>query len=393
MGIFSTNKQKEKLILVFDIGSSSIGGALFYLESSRIPKIIYSVREPIILENDISVERFLALTLKSLEIVASKICLSGMGSPDQIFCVLSSPWYVSQTRVIKLEKNAPFIFTAKLAESLAQKEIAAFEEEYLDKYSKAGSPVRSIEFKNIKTLLNGYETTEPLNQKAKELEMTIMISISGKDILEKIEDMIARHFHSREIKYCSFALAAFAVIRDLYTDKENFLLIDVGGEVTDISMIKKNVLHSSISFPLGRNFIIRGIAESTHSSLAEAKSSLSLYKDGHAADATNKQLGEVVDKLKIEWRQKFQESLVNISNDISIPSSIFLAVDSDLAEFFSDTIKSEQFNQYTLTESKFEINVLDAKAFHGLAHFEDNVVRDPFIVIDAVYINRFLIKI
>ena len=83
--------------------------------------------------------------------------------------------------------------------------------------------------------------------------------------------------------------------------------------------------------------------------------------------------------------------LVNLSNDISIPSTIFLTVDQDLASFFTETIKSEQFNQYTLTESKFEVIFLSTEMLHDIAVFKDLVIREPFLIIDSVYINRFLI--
>ena len=125
MGIFSRNKDKEKgkLVLVFDIGSSSVGGALFWKEKSGIPKIVLAFREPIALDKNIDVNQFLSLTIKSLEIVANKIYMTGMGAPKMIFCVLSSPWHVSQTRIIKLKKNMPFVFTSKLADALLQKEL------------------------------------------------------------------------------------------------------------------------------------------------------------------------------------------------------------------------------------------------------------------------------
>ena len=38
--------------------------------------------------------------------------MMGIGSPSKISCVLSSSWYASQTRTIKLEKNTPFLFTS-----------------------------------------------------------------------------------------------------------------------------------------------------------------------------------------------------------------------------------------------------------------------------------------
>jgi|SRR3989338_4445984 len=393
MAIFSRNKDKGELVLAFDIGSSSVGGVFFCTQKSGIPKIITTVREPITLEKDIDASQFLALTMKSLDIVAGKIYKAGLGAPKSIFCVLSSPWHVSQTRVIKLEKNTPFIFTAKLANELVKKEIALFEEEYLVKYPNTESKVRSIEFKNIKTMLNGYETPNPLNQKAKELEMTIFISISPEQVLKKVEETIRSHFNFEDIKFSSFILSSFSVVRDMYIHNEDFLLVEIGGEVTDIAMAKKNVLRESISFPFGRNFIIRKVASILHSSLDEAKSFISLLKDGHASVPVVKKVTPVIDKLKMEWLGKFQESLVNLTNDISIPATIYMNVDKDLSDFFCQIIKTEQFNQYTLTESKFKVIFLSAEFFHGMAGFDENVIRDPGLIIDSIYINRFLNKI
>lgn len=390
MGIFSKVKEEKELALVFDIGSSSIGGAVFEIQKGGIPKIILSIREPIILEEKIDIDRFLFLTLKSLEIVASRICIMGVGKPSKIFCVLSSPWYASQTRVIKLEKNTPFVFSSKLADELIKKEISLFEEEHLTKFSHIDNKVRPIEFKNMKTMLNGYVTSEPFEKKAQKLEMIIFISTSGEKILGKIEETINRHFHSEKIKFSSFALASFTVARDMFVQQENFLLVDIGGEVTDIAMIKKDIIGDSISYPLGPNFMIREVAKSLKCSLSEAKSLISLYKDGHAVDSTEKKLEPIINKLKIEWLKGFQESLVNLSDDISVPATIFITVDQDLADFFSKIIKTEQFNQYTLTESEFRIIFLGAQTLHGITVFKDNINRDPFLIIESIYLNRFI---
>ena len=153
MGIFSKPKKEKELALVFDIGSSSVGGAVFEVEKLGVPEIILSVREPIILEEKINIDRFLFLTIKSLETVASRVCMAGIGKPSRIFCVLSSPWYASQTRTIKLEKNAPFLFTPKLADDLIQKEMSLFREEHSTELSRSNNRIRPIEFKNMKIML------------------------------------------------------------------------------------------------------------------------------------------------------------------------------------------------------------------------------------------------
>lgn len=380
------------MVLVFNIGSSSVGGALFWAQSSGIPKIIFSVREQVIIEEKIDIDRFLLLTTQALEIVVNKIYKAGLGAPSKIFCVLSSPWHVSQTRIISLKKNTPFVFSTKLADDLIQKEIKLFEEERLAKFMSVGNSVRTIELKNIQTMLNGYETAQPLDKKAEELEMTIFISMSGEQVLKKIENTIGKHFHLSPIKFSSFMLASFTVVRDMYLKQENFLLVDIGGEVTDISMTKKNVLRESTSFPLGRNFLTRRVAFGLGCTLDEASSLISLFKDGHAEESTAKKLASMMDGLRAEWLKQFQESLANLSHDISIPATIYIAIDKDLADFFSDTIKTEQFNQYTLTESKFEVIFLSTELLHGIAAFEESVIREPFLIIDSIYINRFLIK-
>jgi DNA-binding transcriptional MerR regulator len=390
MGIFSKPQKQNELALVLDIGSSSVGGALFWMQSTGIPKIIFAMREPIPLEEEISIDKLITLTVKTLNVVVSKICMMGLGRPSRMYCVLSSPWYASQTRVLKLEKNTPFIFTEKLADSLIQKEIALFKEEYKEKDSHPDNQIRPIELKNMKTVLNGYDTLRPLNQKAKVLEMTIFASVSQEQILKKVEETIERHFHSREIRFSSFVMSSFTVARDMFVNQDNFLLINIGGEVTDISMIKKEIIQESVSYPAGRNFIIRNVAKGLGVSLVEAKSLISLYKDGHMADVTEKKAEEVISSIKTRWLKKFQESLSNLTNDISIPATIFITVDQDLAEFFSNIIKTEEFNQYTLTESKFRLIFLSTSALHGIATFEEDAIRDPFLIIESIYINRFL---
>ncbi|MFA5095123.1 MAG: cell division protein FtsA [Candidatus Paceibacterota bacterium] len=390
MRVFSKQKEEKETVLVFDIGSSSVGGALFETQKSGIPKIIFSIREPIILEEKIDTDRFLFLTLKSLDIVTEKICKRGAGKPSRIFCVLSSPWYASQTRIIKFEKNTPFLFSPKLADDLIKKEINLFEEEHLAKFSQTDSKIRPIEFKNIKTTLNGYVTSDPFNKKVKRLEMIIFISMSGEKILGKIEDIIFKHFHSKDIKFFSFAMASFAVARGMFVKQEDFLLVDISGEVTDISIIKKDILSNSISYPLGPNFIIRKVAKSLNCTLSEAKSFISLYKDEHAIMSVKKKLEPIMEKLKKEWLAGFQESLVNLSNDISVPSTIFVTVDQELADFFGDIIKTDRFSQFTLTESEFKIIFLGAEMFHNITAFKNNVNRDPFLMIESIFINRFI---
>ncbi len=389
MGIFS-KKKTEDLVLLFDIGSSSVGAALFYKKSSGVPEMIYSRRESITLETKINIDRFLHLTIEALKIVANDVCMKGFGTPAQIYCVLSSPWHASQTRVIRLVKDEPVIFTQKLADELIAKEVALFEEEHKHFYEDGNGKATTIELKNMKTILNGYEVINPYGQKAKEIEMSVFVSMVEEHITDMIVENINRHFRSAKIKFISFVMASSTVARDMFVHQDNFLLVNIGGEVTDISMIKKDIIRESISFPMGRNFMVRGLALELGVDLRQAETYLSLYKDEHLDDATLKKIEPAVSKIKTEWLKNFQDFLSTLSNDISIPSTVFITVEKDLAKFFGDIIKTEQFNQYILTESKFRVIFLGSQELHGIAILKDHVERDPFLVIESIYINHFL---
>ncbi|MFM7088717.1 MAG: hypothetical protein ACKOW9_04275 [Candidatus Paceibacterota bacterium] len=391
MKLFSTSKKAEEtLVLVFDVGSASVGGALFLKNNTGAPKIMYALRETIRLEPNLDQHAFVSNTMKTLREVAGRICISGFSKPDEVHCVLSSPWFDSQTRVIQLEKNTPFVFTQKLADGLIEKETKLFQEEHARQYGDDMYKVRSIELKTMSTILNGYKTADPYNQKAKSLEMSLYVSMSQEVFLKEIEQSILRHFNVPEIKFASFTMASFAVARDMFVNQENFLLVNIGGEVTDISIVKKEVIRESISFPIGENFIVRKIAAGMQTTLAEANSFLSIYREYHMSDSLFRKMDPIMTQIRNEWLHNFQESLRNLTNDISIPATIFITVNKDLADFFAHTIKTEQLNQYTLTESKFRILFLNLESLHGIATVADNAVRDPFLIIESIYINQFL---
>lgn len=388
--IFSKSKNQGELVLVFDIGSSSVGGALFYMQETGAPKIIYSTREPISLEKELNIDNFFSLTIKALKVVAGKVCMKGGGAPNRIFCTLSSPWCASQIRTIEYERNTPFIFTSKFADELIQKELAIFNNEHSIKEG-GENKIRPIEMKNMQTILNGYPTVSPYNQKAEKLEMTLFISMGEEEILKKIEDTIHIHFHNKTIKFSSLVMSSFTVARDMFVNQKNFLLINIGGEITDISMIKKDSIQESVSYPIGRNFVMRELTYKLKCSIDEATSYLSLYKDGHMSDAHLRKIEPIIDNIKAEWLDKFQVSLSTLTNDISIPATIFITVDQDVVDFFSEIIKTEQFNQYTLTESKFRVIFLGTEALHGIVSFaDDHIPHDSFLIIESIYINHFL---
>lgn len=389
MSFFWKAKNKNELVLLLDLGSSSIGAALVELRPDGAPKIVHFIRETIRLEEVLNTDRFHTFAMHTMHKVIARMCNSNKGVPKRAFCVLASPWYASETRTIKYEQSSPFVFTQKLADSLIEKEIKVFEEEH--GIGKGGpNSVRALELRNMKTVLNGYATDNPIGQKATNVKMTIFVSMGEEFILKEMEEGIYRHYPHLPVKFSSFLFSSFVVARDMFVNHESFLLINIGGEVTDIAIVKDEILKESATFPMGSHFITRGISKSLNCSIDDARSCITLYDNCHMHKIDEVKFQEALKTLKTEWLNKFQSTLSVLSSDISIPATVFITVDPSLAKFFSETIKTEQFSQYTLTEAKFRVLFLGLDALHGIAVVPEGVSKDSSILIESIYINRFL---
>jgi len=135
---FLKNSRESTVIAVFDIGSASVGGALISFHAGEKPKIIWSARESMVFQNDLNFGRFLSSMLETLEKVLIKMQQSEMPHPRSFLCVFSSPWYASQTRVIKMKQDKEFAVSKRVVEDLVAREIESFKVLNIGKYKRMG---------------------------------------------------------------------------------------------------------------------------------------------------------------------------------------------------------------------------------------------------------------
>jgi hypothetical protein len=177
MGIFST--KKEKLVAIFDIGSGSVGGALVRIPQNKkdLPTIIKSTRTDIVNRKEVDFNLFLNDMILALGFTSQDIYQSKLGAPDEIVCVLASPWYLSETRMIKMSKEHSFVFTKKIVNDLLLNEVELLDKDFKEKYNGLDSLPEIIEHPIVGVSLNGYQVDDPLGKRTKSLEMSMIISL------------------------------------------------------------------------------------------------------------------------------------------------------------------------------------------------------------------------
>ena len=385
----SGNKSKmKKYALLVDIGGDSVTAALVLFENN-ISTIISTDTTKMEILSDLTYVRFEKEMQKALTSSLNKTLQYVTSPVDVVNVCLSSPWYESQVRTAKLVRPTSFIASKTILDDIVKREIKSFEEEEIKTKNLSGDTVRAIESQTIKVLLNGYEVNEPIGQSAKELELTIFLSIASEHTLKDIEDIISR-VYTAPINFSSFLSMTYLVSRDFFPHQENYVLVDVGGEITDISIIKNNGLQQSFSFPCGKNFILRRLSGCLKRTIPESETLWALHTENKTSGKVKEICEDTLSTAKNEWQILFQKALYTASKDLYIPNVILLTVDEDLADWFSNAIKNEQFHQSLLAGMEFKIIPLNSILFNDILDFGLNVPKNSSIMIEAIGSRYYL---
>src|SRR3990167_8616973 len=161
---FLKNSRESTVIAVFDIGSASVGGALISFHAGEKPKIIWSARESMVFQNDLNFGRFLSSMLETLEKV-----------------------------LIKMKQDKEFAVSKRVVEDLVAREIESFKVLNIGKYKRMGEEdVEIMETHTVQVKLNGYITDNPYGMRAKNLEMSLYISMAPKRVLSSVKSRITK---------------------------------------------------------------------------------------------------------------------------------------------------------------------------------------------------------
>ncbi|MFC1720938.1 hypothetical protein ACFLY0_02520 [Patescibacteria group bacterium] len=395
--LFSRNKKGE-VVIVYDIGSASVGAALVLLGKDEKPKILYSVRKNMTFQERLDFTRFTKSMTETVKQVSSDLQKNGLShlkftkfgtiSPEKIYCTLASPWYASQTRIVRVKEEKPFLITKEKIKSLVEKEVKDFIDVAKNDKRIGGGQTKIIEQRVMQTKLNGYDTSEPFDKRAKALELSAIISVAQRDILNDITDAIHSVFLTPRIEFNSFSYVAFDSIRDIKPNANKFLFLDISGELTDVSLVRDGVILETGSFPMGKNSILRDVKMDISSSEGEALSLIQMYHKNTLEKVQREKMKKVFLQIEKKWISLFRDSLLKLSDTLSIPSTVFFTSDENMEDVFSDLIRKEEFGQFTMTDDVFSVGSVNTAFLTNFVKFSKNAERDPFLTLGALFADK-----
>lgn len=386
---FTKRTQNETVALLIDIGSASVGGALVKIEKDKTPHILATVREDISFQEELSSTRFvmamnhaLDRVLKNIQTKTKQLGLwpSHKSADLHIFCTLSSPWFILKSRRIHVAREKAFEVTPRSLEEFLNEDIEKLKEEL--KETLPPKDVRIVEKNIIQMKLNGYEVKNPYGREISQIELTMTVGISSLRVIQSIERRLGNFFHTTALHFGVFPIAAFSAVRDMSPDEKNFLFIDITGEATDVSLVNNDLLVGTMSFPYGKNFFIREISTGFHTPQEEATSLFNMFLSGTLHSSKQNDVKNLVEYVENKWLARFEKTLAALSLGGVLPIKVFFTADTDIADLFSRIIGKTKMEIHA--GEPFEINHLDQFIVAKFVSFESEVIRDPFLVVEAL---------
>jgi hypothetical protein len=392
-------KPEEEIVAVFDIGNGSLGGALVKLRAHDHPVILYSHREPLTFAPHASPKHLVGQMLKLLKSVATHLAKDGLihikTSPfgghklRDAHCIFASPWYISQTKVVHAEQEKPFTVTKETINELVKKEQEDFNKALKEgKYEQIFGPdTRLLEKRVINMRLNGYDIDDAIGKKAKELELTLFSSFISHDILLKVEETLHKAFSVRDIHHYSYALVSWTGSQKMFPDLHDYFFVDVSGETTDISLIVKDILVETISFPMGRSTLLRKVVRDLKVASDIGLSFLTMKYAGTIEKGFSEKLDKILAPIEQDWRDQLVMALNTFQKIYSLPRAMLMTTDSDTSGFFMNALNHTLPVELNMAQNQLSTTFIGPDKVEPFLFKLDNVKHDAFIGIEAIFLN------
>lgn len=326
MKFFSKKQKRGGYILIIDINDFSFEAAIFSYERGGAP---YKLVE--FLEKGNLIHENLEATAKNIEIqierALRKIIDKAVRAGKKIsYCLitLSPMWRVSESHLVKIKKDIPFVFLKKDFDELLKNENSIFLKNLKNTFNSAR--LKFIEADIMSVLLNGYPSHTPFDKSAKTVELHIFISALEKKLFDLINNLLKIRlnlsFEENTLLLKSGAEVFFVALKN-FLPRDRALLVNVGSEITEIIFVKNGYIEETVHFNHGADFFVRRVMSGLKISFELAESYFARFKNNLLDAGAEEKFKNIVSGAARDFQNHFLEATREISANHFLPQDLF----------------------------------------------------------------------
>ncbi len=397
--MFSLAHKKESVSLLLDIGNGNVSAGLVVCTPDALPRLIYSTTSPILVGKDRDADLLSTAMISQLNNTLTDIMKTGFmfdywkGKDKKIDAVtvsVSTPWFVSASKHIHITQPKPFFVTERFISDVVDAEQKSFEQELGITDDHSNNHLSPLEHAITHTRINGYVLDDSIGKKTSQFDMLVYISETPTTLLQDIYKTIFAHTHiAHDAIYThSFPFVCYSALQVVMPFMADYLIMDVTGEVTDITWVSNGSITKTSSFPSGRGFVLRHIAQTFSVSPEIAESLLHMYIGGMSDDSVNESMKTVFTEIHREWSVYIDDALTGLSSTMSLPSKVFVTADHDISQLCVDFLKTLQQDTTQSFKKHIDPVYVDDKLFSRHFTYNPHLPANEFLALLAIFHNK-----
>lgn len=348
MGFFGDSNSTIRYGAMIDIGSGSVLVSIVKSDQAKsYPEIIWAKREYAPLRKGRSLEdsakNVMASLVNALMLLDSEgrkvfTEITGKHKLPETQVTIAAPWSYTITKNITYGHKEPFTVSEELIEELLRTAHQKVQEDVLEheRINELGLSViaRSV----IGLQANGYTLHNTHDQNAVSLKVVEANAIAQDYLIKALTDATEKILPESEVKLYSFILLYYYILRDLYPDIQEFCIVDITYEATELGIVRDGLLSYTTHTPTGAFSLARAISEILSIPLEEAygylhnPEPLNLLKQ-YPADKQAE-----VEQVFLSYQNNLESLFHETGDSLAIPKKIYLHGNLETERFFTEQL-------------------------------------------------------
>jgi cell division ATPase FtsA len=353
--LFSAHK--KNIGVAIDIGTASVSAALFELAGhKKKPSVIKTFRRFQKASMQVDSLHFSQSTIDQFTALLQDIKNHSKEVRPEVCSIgLSSIFYLGKTEKLFEKRLSPRV--------ISQSDINSFIE-------KGGKEIRFelkrediVVFEKVlmRSLLNGYPVERPIGKIADQLDFWIRYSATSTELFNKLTQATHSIFPSAKIQFSTFPTISWTLMKEIFFPEHSVLLVDIGGELTEVTFIMDGYITEVLTLPFGVINILLRISESEKMELENALGLLKGYTDGALADDVKMRVHATIKKEMKLWEEYFERVWQRAERDIMTDIKMFFLGGGALIHEMQSAVAPPLL--HPRITSRFESHIISPDAF------------------------------
>lgn len=245
---------------------------------------------------------------------------------------ISAPWAVTVARTARVRHTAEFAVTPEILAQLERCAIqGAVEATTTDQHGKLPE-LELIESETIGLLINGYPARPGHAAHGETVSLTQLMSFAYREVKLCLDETVCGAFAKATVSYTSSMGHTYAGLSSMPGHHHDVCIVLVGGEVTELGIVRDGVLQSASYTPYGIRTLARELRDNCGMTIATALSFMG--SDTLTYESTKESIDEVLSLYETNLIELFERN----GDPFFMPQAFYIVSDEGMASFFRERV-------------------------------------------------------